>query len=161
GSGGRTGVIYRSRHDPGRPVISTTCTSVLAMSAPRHPLVVIPARLAATRLPNKPLADIGGVPMIVQVWRRAVEAAVGRVLVAAGEPEIVAAVEAAGGEAMLTRPDHPSGSDRILEAIERYDPDRRHDAIVNLQGDLPTIEPEAVRAALAPLADVEAGEPAV
>ncbi|MBV8538830.1 MAG: 3-deoxy-manno-octulosonate cytidylyltransferase [Alphaproteobacteria bacterium] len=117
------------------------------------PLVIIPARLAATRLPNKPLADIGGVPMIVHVWRRAVEAAVGPVLVAAAEAAIVDAVNAAGGQAVLTRPDHPSGSDRILEAAERFDPGRRYDAIVNLQGDLPTIEPGAVRAALAPLAE--------
>jgi 3-deoxy-manno-octulosonate cytidylyltransferase (CMP-KDO synthetase) len=131
------------------------------MSPIRRPLVVIPARLAATRLPNKPLAEIAGAPMIVQVWRRAVEADVGPVLVAAGDPAIVDVVRAAGGEAMLTRPDHPSGSDRILEAAERFDPDRRFDAIVNLQGDLPTIEPAPVRAALAPLADPEAGEPAV
>jgi 3-deoxy-manno-octulosonate cytidylyltransferase (CMP-KDO synthetase) len=117
------------------------------------PLVIIPARLAATRLPNKPLADIGGVPMIVHVWRRAVEASVGPVLVAAADRAIVDAIKAAGGQAMLTRPDHPSGSDRILEAAERFDPDRRYDAIVNLQGDLPTIEPQAVRAALAPLTE--------
>jgi len=125
------------------------------------PLVIIPARLAATRLPDKPLADIGGVPMIVQVWRRAVEADVGPVLVAAAEAAIVDVVKAAGGEAMLTRPDHPSGSDRILEAAWRFDPDRRYGAIVNLQGDLPTVEPTAVRAALAPLADPGAGEPPV
>ena len=117
------------------------------------PLVIIPARLAATRLPNKPLADIGGVPMIVHVWRRAVEAAAGPVLVAAADASIVDVVEAAGGQAILTRPDHPSGSDRILEAADRFDPDRRYDAIVNLQGDLPTIEPQAVRAALAPLTE--------
>lgn len=131
------------------------------VTAPRAPLVVIPARLAATRLPNKPLAEIAGAPMIVQVWRRAVEADVGPVLVAAADQAIVEAVRGAGGEAMLTRPDHPSGSDRILEAADRFDPDRRHDAIVNLQGDLPTIEPAAVRAALAPLADPAAGEPPV
>lgn len=125
------------------------------------PLVIIPARLAATRLPNKPLADICGVPMIVQVWSRAVEADVGPVLVAAADQPIVDVVRAAGGEAMLTRPDHPSGSDRILEAADRFDPDRRFDAIFNLQGDLPTIEPKAVRAALAPLTDVGAGEPPV
>ena len=131
------------------------------MSAGLRPLVLIPARLAATRLPNKPLAEIAGAPMIVQVWRRAREADVGPVLVAAADQAIIDAVRAAGGEAMLTRPDHPSGSDRILEAAERFDPDRRFDAIVNLQGDLPTIEPQAVRAALAPLADPEAGEPPV
>jgi len=131
------------------------------MTMALSPLVIIPARLAATRLPDKPLADIGGVPMIVHVWRRAVEAAVGPVLVAAADMAIVDIVKAAGGQALLTRPDHPSGSDRILEAAERFDPGRRHDAVVNLQGDLPTIEPEAVRAALAPLADPAAGAPPV
>ncbi len=135
------------------------------MTAPRAPLVIIPARLAATRLPNKPLAEICGAPMIVQVWRRALEADVGPVLVAAGDQAIVDVVRAAGGQAMLTRPDHPSGSDRILEAADRFDPDRRFDAIINLQGDLPTVEPVAVRAALAPLmdpgADPAAGAPPV
>lgn len=123
------------------------------MALPRSPLVVVPARLAATRLPNKPLAEIAGEPMIVHVWRRAVEADIGPVVVAAGEPEIAAAVEAAGGRAVLTRPDHPSGSDRIAEAVAALDPDRRHDAVVNVQGDLPTLDPAAIRAAFAPLAD--------
>jgi len=131
------------------------------MTAPRRPLVVIPARLAATRLPNKPLADICGVPMIVQVWRRAREAEIGPVLVAAGDEAIVEAVRQAGGEAMLTRADHPSGSDRILEAVERFDPGRKFDAVVNLQGDLPTIAPHAVHAVLMPLADSAAGDPPV
>jgi 3-deoxy-manno-octulosonate cytidylyltransferase (CMP-KDO synthetase) len=131
------------------------------MTSPRRPLVVIPARLAATRLPNKPLADIHGEPMIVHVWRRAVEADLGPVLVAVADPPIAEAIRAAGGEAVLTRPDHPTGSDRILEAVERFDPDRRHDAVINVQGDLPTIEPKAVRAALAPLADTQAGDPPV
>jgi 3-deoxy-manno-octulosonate cytidylyltransferase (CMP-KDO synthetase) len=130
-------------------------------AAPIRPLVVIPARLSATRLPNKPLADINGTPMIVHVWRRAVEAKVGPVLVAAAEAQIVDLIKAAGGEAVLTRPDHPTGSDRILEAVERFDPDRRFDAVVNIQGDLPTIEPRAVQAALAPLAGPGAGEPGV
>jgi 3-deoxy-manno-octulosonate cytidylyltransferase (CMP-KDO synthetase) len=123
------------------------------MSAPRRPLVVIPARLAATRLPNKPLAEICGAPMIVQVWRRAVEADIGEVLVAAADAAIIDAIRAVGGTAVATRPDHPTGSDRILEAVERFDSDGQHDAIVNLQGDLPTIEPAAVRATLAPLDD--------
>src|SRR5258708_18328932 len=102
---------------------SSTCAGVAAMSGtPSRPLVVIPSRLAATRLPDKPLADICGVPMIVQVWRRAVEANVGPVLVAAAEAPIVDAVRQAGGEATLTRPDHLSRSDRILEAGERLDP---------------------------------------
>lgn len=123
------------------------------MSKPRNPIVLIPSRLAATRLPNKPLADIAGEPMIVHVWRRALEADLGPVAVAAAEPAIVAAVEKAGGRAVLTRPDHPTGSDRIFEALERLDPERRHDAIVNVQGDTPTIEPEAVHAVFAALAD--------
>ena len=89
--------------------------------------------------------------MIVHVWQRACEADLGPVLVAAGEPEIVAAVHAVGGQAVLTRADHPSGSDRIFEAVEIFDPDARHDAVVNIQGDLPTIAPDAVRAALTPL----------
>ncbi len=117
------------------------------------PLVVIPARMAATRLPGKPLAEIGGLPMIVQVWRRAVEAGVGPVLVATDDRRITAAIEAHGGRAVLTDPDHPSGSDRIDEAVRKADPDGRHDVIVNVQGDLPTIEPASVRAALLPLAD--------
>lgn len=117
------------------------------------PLLVIPARLASTRLPNKPLADIGGVPMIVHVWRRAVESGVGPVVVAAAEPEIAAAIAAAGGKAVLTRPEHPSGSDRIFEAVSALDPGRRHDVIINVQGDLPLIDPAAIRASLLPLAD--------
>src|SRR5262249_54741043 len=120
---------------------------------PRQPIVVIPARLTATRLPNKPLADIHGEPMIVHVWRRAIEADVGPVLVACGDAAIVEAVQAAGGEAVLTSPDHPSGSDRIFEAVQKTDPQGRHDAVINLQGDLPTIDPRAIRAVLAPLAE--------
>ncbi len=117
------------------------------------PLLVIPARMASTRLPGKPLAEIGGVPMIVQVWRRAVESGAGPVVVAAAERDIVAAVEAAGGKAVLTRADHPSGSDRIFEAVSTLDPARRHDVVVNLQGDLPLIDPAAISASLLPLAD--------
>lgn len=121
--------------------------------APRNPIVLIPARLASVRLPDKPLADIQGEPMIVHVWRRAVEAGVGPVAVACAEPAIAEAVAAAGGRAILTRPDHPSGSDRIFEALQAIDPEGRHDAVVNLQGDLPTVEPAAVQAVLRPLAD--------
>lgn len=121
-------------------------------TAPR-PVVVIPARLAATRLPRKPLADIGGVPMIVQVWRRAMEADIGPVLVAAAEEEIAEAVARAGGQAVLTAPGHPSGSDRIHEAVERFDAEGRFDVVVNVQGDLPTLDPAAIRAALRPLDD--------
>lgn len=124
-----------------------------AATPPSNPIVIVPARMASTRLPGKPLADIGGEPMIVHVWRRAVEAGLGPVVVAAAEPEIARAVEAAGGRAVLTRPDHPSGSDRIFEALRLVDPDGRFDAVVNVQGDLPTIEPATVRAAFTPLAD--------
>ena len=123
------------------------------MSLPRSPIVMIPARLAATRLPGKPLADIHGEPLIVHVWRRAVAAELGPVVVACAEPEIAEAVTAAGGRAILTRPDHGSGSDRIFEALEALDPEKRHDAVINLQGDLPDITPEVLRAVLAPLAD--------
>ena len=111
------------------------------MAAPRKPIIVIPARMASTRLAGKPLADICGEPMIVQVWRRAMEADLGPVIVAAGEAEIVEAVKAVGGRAVATRADHPSGSDRIFEALARVDPDGRFDAVVNLQGDLPTLDP--------------------
>ena len=118
-----------------------------------RPIVVIPARMASTRLPGKPLADIHGLPMIVHVLRRAEAAAIGPVLVACAEPEIKAAVERAGGRAVLTRPDHPSGSDRIHEALALADPQRRHDVVVNLQGDLPMVDPALLHAVLAPLAD--------
>ena len=114
-------------------------------------LIVIPARMQATRLPGKPLADIGGVPMIVHVWRRAAAANAGRVVVATDSDEICTVVRAAGGEAAMTRADHPSGSDRIHEAVMALDRERRHDIIVNLQGDLPTLEPRLVTACLAPL----------
>jgi 3-deoxy-manno-octulosonate cytidylyltransferase (CMP-KDO synthetase) len=123
------------------------------VTLPAHPIVVIPARLAATRLPNKPMADIHGEPMIVHVWRRAMEAAVGPVLVAAGDAPIVAAIERAGGHAVLTDPDLPRGSDRVWAALEAFDPAGRYDAIVNVQGDLPTIDPALVRRSIEPLAD--------
>ena len=110
------------------------------------PIVLIPARMAAARLPGKPLADIGGAPMIVRVLRQAAAAAVGPVVVAAGDAEIVAAVEAAGGRAILTDPALPSGSDRILAALAQVDPERRHDAVINLQGDMPFVPPAALAA---------------
>ncbi len=122
-------------------------------SLPTNPIVLIPARLASRRLPDKPLADIHGAPMIAHVWRRAVEAEVGPVVVACAEAAIAEAVTAAGGRAVLTRPDHPSGSDRIFEALQAVDPDAKHDAVVNLQGDLPTIAPAAIHAAFRLLAD--------
>ena len=118
-----------------------------------RPIVLIPARMASTRLPGKPLADIGGVPMIVQVMRRAAEADVGPVVVATDSREVVDAVEAASGRVVMTRADHASGSDRIFEALTTVDPDGRHDIVVNVQGDLPTVAPAAVAAAVAPLAD--------
>ena len=116
------------------------------------PILVIPARLASTRLPDKPLADIHGEPMIVHVWKRACEAELGRCLVAAADRAIVEAVEEAGGEAVLTDPAHPSGSDRVREAVSIVDPEGRHDLVLNLQGDLPTLDPVAIRRALEPLA---------
>lgn len=118
-----------------------------------RPIVVIPARMASSRLPGKPLAEIAGAPMIVQVWRRAVEAGIGPVLVAAAEAEIAEAVRRAGGRAVLTRPEHATGSDRVHEAVGTVDPERRHDVVVNLQGDLPTIDPHCLRQVLAPLAE--------
>lgn len=120
---------------------------------PSNPVILIPARMGSTRFPDKVMAEIAGAPMIVQVWRRAVEADIGRVVVAAAEPVIVECLHAAGGEAVLTDPDHPSGSDRIHEALQLIDPDGRHDAVLNVQGDLPTIDPVAIRSALEPLQD--------
>ncbi|RWX76592.1 3-deoxy-manno-octulosonate cytidylyltransferase [Neorhizobium lilium] len=116
-------------------------------------LVLIPARMASTRLPGKPLADIAGLSMIVQVAKRAKEAEAGRIIVAADHQDIVDAVTAAGFEAVMTRTDHQSGSDRIFEAVQKVDPDASMEFIINVQGDLPTIEPEAVRASLRPLQD--------
>jgi 3-deoxy-manno-octulosonate cytidylyltransferase (CMP-KDO synthetase) len=116
-------------------------------------LILIPARMAATRLPGKPLADIGGLPMIVHVLRRAQEAAIGPVVVATDSEAIAAAVAKAGGRAVLTRADHVSGSDRIYEALEQIDANGSSNIIVNLQGDLPTLSPAAIAAALTPLGD--------
>ncbi len=117
----------------------------------QNTIVVIPARLAATRLPGKPLADIWGEPMIVHVWRRAVEAKVGHVLVAAGDLAIAEAIRKAGGDAMVTEPNLPSGSDRVAAVLKLRDPQQRYSHIVNLQGDLPTIDPLAVQRCLAGL----------
>ncbi|HEX2841912.1 3-deoxy-manno-octulosonate cytidylyltransferase [Hyphomicrobium sp.] len=108
-------------------------------------LIIIPARMASTRLPDKPLADIEGEPMIVRVWRQAHAAEMGRVVVAADADEICSAVRAAGGEALMTRSDHASGSDRIFEALNRIDPDAEVDIVINVQGDLPTIDPALIR----------------
>jgi 3-deoxy-manno-octulosonate cytidylyltransferase (CMP-KDO synthetase) len=122
------------------------------MTEPRI-LVLIPARMASTRLPGKPLLDIGGLPMIVHVLRRAEAANLGRVAVATDTTEIADAVTSHGGEAVMTSPDHPSGSDRIYEALGRIDPEARIDIVINLQGDFPTILPDNIRAVLGPLAD--------
>ena len=116
-----------------------------------NPIILIPARMAAARLPGKPLADIAGKPMIVRVWERAMAAGLGPVAVAAGEPEIVRAIESAGGTAILTDPALPSGSDRIFAALQKLDPDGRHDVVVNLQGDLPALEAETIHAVAAAL----------
>jgi len=115
--------------------------------------VLIPARMAATRLPGKPLRDIAGLPMIVHVLRRAEEANIGRVAVATDTPEIAAIVKAHGGEAVMTRADHASGSDRIFEAMNALDPREEADIVVNLQGDFPTILPDQIRSVMAPLQD--------
>lgn len=112
-----------------------------------NPIIMIPARMASTRLPGKPLADIAGLPMIVQVMKRAEEAKLGRVVVACAEVEIKSAVEKAGGEAVVTSPGLPSGSDRILAALHLIDPDKKYDAVINMQGDLPTLDPALIKTA--------------
>ena len=114
---------------------------------PHSPIIIIPARMASTRLPGKPLADIHGHPMIVHVWRRAVESGIGPVVVACDALAIVEAIEKAGGHAVMTNPDHPSGSDRIWEALNTQDGGEKYDAIINVQGDLPLIDPKAIRSA--------------
>lgn len=119
-------------------------------------LVLIPARLAATRLPGKPLLDIHGAPMIVHVWRRAVAAGIGPVVVAGADREIAKAVERAGGRAVMTDPALPTGSDRIHAAITALDPERAHDAVVNVQGDMPMLDPAAIRVALRALDETDA-----
>jgi 3-deoxy-manno-octulosonate cytidylyltransferase (CMP-KDO synthetase) len=112
------------------------------------PIVLIPARLASTRLPNKPLADIAGLSMIERVWRQAVAAGVGPVVVAVAEREIADVITKAGGKAILTNANLPSGTDRINEALKRFDPDGVHDVVVNLQGDLPALDPAYIRSAI-------------
>jgi 3-deoxy-manno-octulosonate cytidylyltransferase (CMP-KDO synthetase) len=116
-------------------------------------LILIPARMASSRLPGKPLADIGGQPMIVRVLRQAEAAGLGEAVVATDSEAVATAVEKAGGRAVMTRTDHASGSDRIYEALEALDPEHRIEVVVNVQGDLPTIDPAEIRAALGPLAD--------
>ena len=116
-----------------------------------NPIVIIPARLGSTRLPGKPLADINGKPMIVRMLELGRAADIGPVAVACGDPEIADAIRSAGGRAVLTDPALPSGSDRVHAALAELDPDRRHDVVVNLQGDLPALEPAVIRAAVAAL----------
>ncbi len=129
------------------------------MTLPRYPVVIIPARMNATRLPGKPLADIQGEPMIVHCWRRAMESDIGPVVVACGDKAIAEAIERVGGRAVLTDPNHASGTDRVHEALDIVDPTAHHDAVINLQGDLPTIDTAAVLASFTPLleADVDVG----
>ena len=118
-------------------------------------LIVIPARMQSTRLPRKPLADIAGQPMIVHVWRRAMAADAGRVVVATDDEAIVAAVRQAGGQAVMTRADHVSGSDRVFEAVTKVDPEGDAEIVLNLQGDLPAMDAALVHQCLAPLAETE------
>ena len=122
---------------------------------PRNPIVLVPTRLASTRLPDKPLAEIAGTPMIVHVWRRALAAEIGPVVIASGDREIVEIIERQGGHAVMTDPDLPTGSDRIHAAITALDPEGTHDAVINVQGDMPMLDPAAIRVALAALADPE------
>ncbi len=121
------------------------------MVEPENTIVVIPARMSSSRLPGKPLADINGLPMIVHVWKRAIEANVGQVLVAAAEVKIVEIIRNHGGDAIVTDPALPSGSDRIAAALKMRDIHEKFEYVVNLQGDLPTIDPLAVRRCLAGL----------
>lgn len=117
------------------------------------PVILIPARMESTRLPGKPLADICGKPMIVQVWLRAVASGLGPVVVATDSGGVRDAVEAAGGMVVMTRADHTTGSDRIAEALANFDPARNFDCVINVQGDLPTIDPSIIRAVAEPLND--------
>ncbi|MDQ1184765.1 3-deoxy-manno-octulosonate cytidylyltransferase [Agrobacterium larrymoorei] len=114
-------------------------------------IVLIPARMASTRLPGKPLADINGKPMIVQVALRAREAGAERIVVAVDDERVFDAVKSAGFDVIMTRHDHQSGSDRIYEALQKADPEGRAEFVINVQGDLPTIEPETIRASLLPM----------
>jgi 3-deoxy-manno-octulosonate cytidylyltransferase (CMP-KDO synthetase) len=114
----------------------------------QNTIVIIPARMASTRLPGKPLADILGAPLIIHVWKRAVEANVGPVLVACAEMEIARVIKAHGGDAIVTEPSLASGSDRVFAALSLRDPERRFSYVVNLQGDLPTVTPLDVQRCL-------------
>jgi 3-deoxy-manno-octulosonate cytidylyltransferase (CMP-KDO synthetase) len=126
-------------------------TEPVGLDKSSRTVVLVPARLASTRLPDKPLVPIAGEPMIVHVWRRAVAAGVGPVVVACAEAAIAAAVRAVGGEAVLTDPALPSGTDRIFAALQAIDPEGRFERVINLQGDLPTLDPAALAQVLEPL----------
>ncbi len=126
------------------------------MTHAENPIILIPARMAATRLPGKPLADIGGLPMIVRVGRQAELAGIGPVVIAAGDEEIVTAVTAAGGRAILTDPAISSGSDRVHAALQEIDPAEKHQIVVNLQGDLPAIAPDSLKRVVAALSESRA-----
>jgi len=147
---------FRQSNEPGMLSLLQGCDGrQVTRGTPENPIILIPARLAATRLPGKPLADIGGMPMIVHVWRRAVAAAIGPVVVACGDRAIAEAIAAVGGRAVMTDPDLPQGSDRVCAAIGLLDPGRAHDAVINVQGDMPFLDPMAIRLALDGLADPE------
>jgi len=135
------------------PQIPEADYAAFARRIPQNSLIIIPARMNSTRLPGKPLADIGGEPMIASVAARAREAKLGKVLIATDHEDIKAAAAARGFEAVMTSPKHESGSDRIYEALQQIDPNGNFDIIINVQGDLPTIAPADIVAAAAPLAD--------
>ncbi len=120
-----------------------------------NPIIIIPARMASTRLPNKPMALIGGLPMIIQVMKRAQASGIGRVVVACDGEEIAGAVRGAGGEAVLTDADLPSGSDRIFQALSKIDPDKNHDVIINVQGDMPCLDPQIIKQVFTVLENLE------
>jgi 3-deoxy-manno-octulosonate cytidylyltransferase (CMP-KDO synthetase) len=160
---GNSNKLWRFRRaiEPGILSLPMTCIMGPMTPAPdenavRHPILMIPTRLAASRLPNKPLALIAGVPMILHVWRRALAAELGPVVVASADREIVEIVERAGGRAVLTDPTLPTGSDRIHAALAALDPGRAHDAVVNVQGDMPMLDPAAIRLAVAALSETDA-----
>ena len=152
----RTGHVVATRLSTARLSTDGLLTAVPADNPIANPIVLIPARLASSRLPNKPLAEIAGVPMIVQVWRRALAASVGPVVVACGDQAIAEVIERAGGRAVMTDPALPTGSDRIQAAIALLDPERAYDAVINVQGDMPMLDPSAIRVALVALAETDA-----
>jgi len=129
--------------------------NVVSPSLSSQALVIIPSRLNATRLPQKPLADIGGKPMVLRVWEQACQANVGPVVVAAGDPQIQEVIQGAGGTCVLTDPALTSGSDRVAQAADLVDPEKHFGVVVNVQGDLPGLDPQMVRDVLKPVGDGE------